>query len=57
MTEPHPTTEVPVAPPVGAPVGLAPQRPAPVVVPPTLGEVDDDAGGTIFSTSIAHRAS
>lgn len=45
--------EVPVAPPVGAPVGLAPQRPAPVVVPPTLGEVDDDAGGTIFSTGLA----
>lgn len=31
----------------------AAQRPAPVVIPPKLGEIDDDAGGTIFSTGLA----
>lgn len=40
---------VPVPPPA-PPVG---QRGAPVVVAPTLGEVDEDDGGTIFSTGLA----
>lgn len=48
-----------IAPPVaGPPIGpgapeAGSQRQAPVVIPPSLGEVDDDAGGTIFSTGLA----
>ncbi len=62
---PSPEPVVPVAPELDQPVGdaaaaagaavgaVAPQRSAPVVIPPKLGEIDDDAGGTIFSTGLA----
>lgn len=52
-----PTPGIPAAPPlVGQPHSLSspePQRAAPVVVPPRFGEIDDDTGGTIFSTGLA----
>lgn len=50
---PPPTPFTPPVPPTPAPtLGPIGQRSAPVVVPPTLGEADDD-GGTIFSTGLA----
>ncbi|GAA3863767.1 FHA domain-containing protein [Tessaracoccus defluvii] len=42
----------PAVPVVPAPTP-APERAQPVVIPPRLGEIDDDAGGTIFSTGLA----
>ncbi|NHB85245.1 hypothetical protein G7085_13075 [Tessaracoccus sp. HDW20] len=51
---PSPFPRAPVgAPAIPAPAAPAPERQAPVVVPPRLGEIDDDAGGTIFSTGLA----
>lgn len=53
---PVPPIPAPAAPPTpAAPPPVAPQggRSAPVVVPGTFGEVDDDDPGTIFSTGIA----
>lgn len=52
----HATPEEPgpvaAAAPVPVPAPAVPARPAPVVVPPRLGEVDED-GGTVFSTGLA----
>lgn len=52
-----PTPGIPAAPPlVGQPHSLSspePQRAAPVVIPPKFGDIDDDTGGTIFSTGLA----
>lgn len=55
--ETAPPAPIPPTPPAGGtPLAASmssPRRSAPVVIPPNFGEVDDDAGGTIFSTGLA----
>ncbi|MCG6568770.1 FHA domain-containing protein [Tessaracoccus sp. ZS01] len=52
---PPPVAPEVVVPPIAEPASLSSpaERPAPVVVPRSFGEVEEDDGGTIFSTGLA----